>query len=370
MVQRHHPRPQRSAALAAPAPTRARTARRALHTALLAALIGTAGAAHAADTTLNITGFYGIFQDRFTATVIQPYEKSHPGIRIVYQPVKNSAQALASLRLQRGRPMLDIAIVDISVATLANREKLFGPLNDKLVPNLARIAPWGRLPNNQGAALTRDNLALIYNTQEIKTPPTSWKDLWKPEFKGRLGLPIADTRGICLIPILSKMDGADYKTNIEPALADLKRLAPSVQTWDPQPAVYEAVQSGSIGIGLGYIARGQYLHDRSGGAVGVAMPKEGSVAQINTINLVGNSTHNAQAQDFINYALSAESQTAFAKASFYGPTNTTVKLDPALDARINGSAEASKNLLPVDWAWMTDHYTPWITRIKREVISQ
>ncbi|WP_347558240.1 extracellular solute-binding protein [Robbsia sp. KACC 23696] len=336
----------------------------------LALFGGLTAQAAAADVTLNITGFYGIFQDRFTSTVIQPYEKAHPGIHIVYRPVKNSAEAMASLRLQRNRPMLDIAIVDISVATLANREKLFGPLSDTLVPNLQQIAPWGRFPGNYGAALTHDNLALIYNTQQVKTPLTSWKDIWQPTYKGKLGFPIADTRGVCLIPILSKMDGADYKKTIEPAIADLKRLAPSVQTWDPQPAVYEAVQSGSIAIGLGYNARGQYLHDQSGGVVAVALPKEGSVAQINTINLVGNSTHNAEAQAFINYALSADSQAAFAKASFYGPTNTTVKLDPALEARVNGSAEAAKNLIPVDWAWVTDRYTPWITRIKREVISQ
>ncbi|WP_439566396.1 ABC transporter substrate-binding protein [Gloeocapsopsis crepidinum] len=27
-----------------------------------------------------------------------------------------------------------------------------------------------------------------YNTARISTPPTSWEDLWKPEFAGRLGL--------------------------------------------------------------------------------------------------------------------------------------------------------------------------------------
>ena len=326
--------------------------------------------AYADDVTLNITGFYGIFQDRFTSAVIVPFEKSHPGIKVVYQPVKNSAEAMAKLRLQRNRPSLDVAIVDISVATMGNREKIFGAFDLKQVPNVEQVFPWGRLPNNMGAALTHDNLALIYNTQLVKQPLTSWKDLWNPIYKGKLGLPIADTRGVCLIPILSKMDGADYKTNIDPALNDLKRLAPSVQTWDPQPAVYEAAQSGLISIGLGYNARGQYLHDQSKGLVAVALPKEGSVAQINTINLVGNTLHPKEAQAFINYALSAASQTAFAQASFYGPTNATVKLDPALDARINGSAEASKNLINVDWSWMTDHYTPWITRIKREVIAQ
>lgn len=342
--------------------------RRLLVTALI--VTGTLASASAmAETTLTVTGYYGIFQDRFTEAVIKPFMAANPGINVVYRPVKNSAEAMAALRLQRDRPSIDVAIVDISVATMASREKLFGPLDPAQVPNLDDIAPWGRPAGNMGAALTHDNLALIYNTAQVKQPLLSWKDLWKPEFKGRLGMPIADTRGVVLIPILTRMHGGDYKKDITPAIEDLKKLAPSVQTWDPQPAVYEAAQSGLISIGIGFNARGQYIHDQSKGLVGVAIPQEGSVSQINTINLVGNSQHSADAQKFINYALSAPVQVAFAKASFYGPTNTKAKLDTATDLRINGTVASQQNAMQLDWNWVTTRYTPWITRIKREVIA-
>jgi Bacterial extracellular solute-binding protein len=32
---------------------------------------------------------------------------------------------------------------------------------------------------------------LAYNTEIVKTPPTSWKDLWDPKYKGKIAIPPA-----------------------------------------------------------------------------------------------------------------------------------------------------------------------------------
>jgi putative spermidine/putrescine transport system substrate-binding protein len=318
---------------------------------------------------VTVTGFFGPFQDRFTELVIKPFEKKFPGIAVTFKPVKNSAEAMGLLRLQKQDPSVDVAIIDISVALMANKEKIFAPLDAKLVPNQFEIADWGRLPGNMGVALTTDNFAVLYNPKLIKKPPVAWKDLWSPEFKGKLALPIADTRGVVWIPILARMAGKDYKTDIDPAIAQLKALAPSVQTWDPQPDVYTAVRSGSSPISVAWNARGQYTHDISQGDVDVVIPTEGTVSQINTINLVANTPDAAAAQVFINYALSAESQKYFAEGSFYGPTNKKVQLSPEVHRRIYGSVEIQKRTIQLDWAWLADRYSAWVQRIKREVIG-
>jgi putative spermidine/putrescine transport system substrate-binding protein len=231
------------------------------------------------------------------------------------------------------------------------------------------VAPWGRLPENHGAALTTDNLAIVYNTKQLKTAPKSIADLWNPEYRNRLTLPIADTRGVALIPILDRMAGTDYKATIDPAIAKLKTLAPAVQTWDPQPEVYTAIRAGSSAIGVAWNARGQYTKDISQGEVDVAIPSEGTVSQINTINLVGNAPNAQAAQLFINYALSVEAQTKFPESSFYGPTNSKVKLSEAVAKRIYGDAKIQNQVIHLDWAWLSERYAGWVQRIKREVIG-
>lgn len=337
-----------------------------------AGLLGAYGLAQAqaqAPKEVTLVGFFGLFQDKYTEAVIKPFEQANPDVRVVYRPVRNSAETLALLRLQRANPTVDLAILDVSVAAGANREGLFAPLDPAKVANLADLHPWARPANNLGAAISRDDLAIIYNTKEVKVPPTSWSDLGRPEFKRRLAFPIADTRGVALLPIFTRMAGQDYKAGIEPGIAALKAIAPNVQTWDPQPDVYTAVRSGQAAIAIGWNGRGQLTHDLSGGEVAVAIPKEGSVGQLNTINLVHGAPQADAAQRFVNYALSPEAQARFATAVFYGPTNAKVKLDPALRERIFGKPEVEQRAIELDWNWIADKYAPWVQRIKREVIG-
>jgi putative spermidine/putrescine transport system substrate-binding protein len=318
---------------------------------------------------INIIGFSSVFEDIYTNFVIKPFMAKYPNVKVNYRPMRNSAESVALLRVQKSRPTIDVALMDIAVAMQANKDGLFAALDPAKVPSLADIPEWGRAAGNFGPAMSQDNLSIIYNTSEIKVAPSSWNDLSNPAYKGRVGMPIADTRGVLLIPLLARMQGADYKTNIDPAIEALKKIAPLVQTYEPVPDVYTAVQSGSIGIAVGWNGRGQYVHDTQGEKIAVAIPKEGSIAQINTVNLVAGAPNPDAAQAFINYALGEEAQKAFAEKSFYGPVNSKVKLSPEVQLRIFGDTEASKRQMHLDWSFITERYSAWVQRIKREVMG-
>jgi putative spermidine/putrescine transport system substrate-binding protein len=276
---------------------------------------------------------------------------------------------LAQLTLQKGDPQIDVTLIDIAVALQADKQGLFAKLDPKVVANLTQMPDWARMSGDQTVAFSQDNLAILYNTDTVKTPPTSWNDLTDPKYKGKIAAPLADTRGVILIPILDKLAGADYKQTVDPAFDLLKKIAPNVQTWNPAPDCYAVIQSGEDDLSICWNGRAQYLHDAQGGKIAVALPKEGSIGQTNTINLVAGSKNAQAAQLFINYAIGAEAQTVFAQKSFYGPVNSTVKLDDATAARIYGSKEAQANQSSLDWPWIANVYTPWVTRIKRDVIA-
>ncbi|MEW1723491.1 ABC transporter substrate-binding protein [Streptomyces sp. NPDC093109] len=319
--------------------------------------------------TVTFMGFYGTFQDAFTKTVIKPFEKANPDIKVTYVPIQNSAEVLAKLRASSKRPVADVALMDSSVAPTANKEKLFAPIDASKVTNVANLVDTAKSKDGYGPAVTFDSLSILYNSKNVKKAPTSWNDLWDAEYKGKLAMPIADTRGVALIVALEKILGADYQKDIDPAIDKLKTLSPAVQTWQPSPDVYTAIQSGDVDVAVGWNARGQYYKDSSKGVVQPVLPKEGTVTQVNTINLVNNSQHTAAAQKFINYAIGAEAQKAFDDEAFYAPVNKDVQLAAATKERTQASDEQRKNQIPVDWSWMTSRYTAWVDRIKQEVIG-
>ncbi|KVK49695.1 spermidine/putrescine ABC transporter substrate-binding protein [Agrobacterium deltaense] len=335
----------------------------------IASLSGTVFAQDATKGTVNIVGFSGVFADNYQKFIIDAFKAKHPGIEVNYQQSKNSAETLALLTLQRAEPKVDVALIDVSVAIKANKEELFTKLDAAKVPNLAEQPEWARIDGDRAVAFSQDNLAILYNTDAVKEPPTSWADLADPKYKGKIAAKLSDTRGVILLPILTKLKGGDYKTSIDPAIDFLKEVAPSVSTFEPAPDCYAVVQSGEVDLSICWNGRAQYLHDTQGGKIGIALPKEGSIGQTNTIGLVEGSANRQAAELFVNYALSAEAQATFAEKSFYGPVNSKVALSEPVAARIYGSKEAQAAQSSLDWNFVADKYSAWIQRINREVIA-
>ena len=346
-----------------------------LTTGLLAATALTlaAGSVMAQDAsitgTVRVVGFSGVFADNYQKFIIEPFEAQFPGIDVTYEPSKNSAETLALLTLQKADPTVDVALVDVAVGIRAAQEGLSAPLDPAVVANLADAPDWARIEGDRSIAFSQDNLTILYNTQTVSEPPTSWNDLKDPKYEGRIAARLADTRGVILIPILNKMAGADYKDTIDPAIAAMNEFGPNVLTWDPAPDCYAVVQSGEVDLSICWNGRAQYLHDTQDGIIGIAAPIEGSIGQTNTINLVEGSKNVEAAQTFINYALSVEAQATFAEKSFYGPVNAKVELSEAVAQRIYGSKEAQAAQMTLDWPYIATVYADWIQRINREVIA-
>ncbi|MFS3133948.1 extracellular solute-binding protein [Gluconacetobacter sacchari] len=319
--------------------------------------------------TLTVCGFHGPFQKAFQAAVIAPFLRLHPGVAVVYRPIMNSAQLLALLRLERAAPRIDVAIADISISILATAEQLLAPLSDGEVPNRAAIPDWGRGRNFNGLAFSRDNLALVYDSRAIPAAPESWMDLGRPALVDQVCMPVEDTRGVALLPVLTRMAGGDYRASIDPGLALMRRFAPNVASWNAQPDLYTLLLAQTAALGVGWNGRGQMIGRANPGTIRAVIPREGSVAQINTINLAAGSAHAALGATFIDHALSVETQAAFARMAFYGPTNAQVVLPESLSDGIFGGPAVAAREMHLDWTFISAHYGNWIRRIQREVIS-
>eukprot|EP01037_Dinobryon_pediforme_P002056 gene2056-2094_t len=313
--------------------------------------------------------YSGIFQDNYTDVVIKPFN-ARGAPKIDYVGGDTSAAMLGQLRTQKNDPQIDVIIMDVTTAALACAEGLVEKLDAKLLPVINELDDQARSSGGDcGPAVTYDHLVTVYDSQTVTPPPTSLKVMWEPNWKGRVALSAPpNIQGLALTAIMAHADSGNWK-NADGAFKSLRDLAPSVQTFDPQPDGYTLVLNNTITFASGWNARAQLNKDRSGGRLGVMLPTEGTVFQINTINLVKGARNRDAALAFISYALSAEAQKAFTERMFYGPTNATAKIAPEAAARTAAAPENKARVIPMDWNEMIKLREAWNQRWRREVIS-
>lgn len=334
---------------------------------------GSSDAAKAGSATsgeVNLIAYSGVWQDQYNAAVIEPFKAKYPDIKINYASKRSSAEMLSALQGQKNSPATDVAIMDNSVSTTGNKQGLFEKVTPDAVPNLANVPEKFRDKDGYGPVAMLDAVGLVYDTATFPKAPDSWNVLWDPAYAGKINVNAPPSLlGLSLTAITSKMQGEDYTKGIDGAVARLKELAPSVQTFAPNPDEYQNVITGQTVLGLGQNARGQFYSDQSNKKMGVTFPKEGTVYQINTVNLVKDAPHSAAATTFINYALSAEAQTAFAKALFYAPSVTNADLPADVKARVVPT-DGSLNIVPLDVDFLSSARDKWTDTWKRQIITK
>ena len=259
--------------------------------AIAAAIATTPGVSQAQNEDVSgeitLMSYAGIFEDQYKQAVIEPFLEEYPNVSINYFTTGNSAQMLGALRAQQSDPQVDVAIFDAGVALVGNAEGLLSEITVDEVPNLADLHPLATVQEGYGPAVTFDNLVIIYDTQDVEGSPTSLEELWNEDYDGAVGVSaMPNIQGIALTVMTASMLGEDWTKSIDGAIEKLAELAPRVQTFDPQPDGYTMVLNDSLVIATGWNARAQTFREQSDGRLGVMLPDEGSVFQINAINLV------------------------------------------------------------------------------------
>ncbi|MGO4124258.1 extracellular solute-binding protein [Inquilinus sp. YAF38] len=313
----------------------------------------------------------GTFQDNYVKTVIEPFQQAFPGVQVVYAPGGTSAEMLGNIRAQKADPQIDVTILDVTASNIGNAEGLFDKLSPAEVPSLEELVPEARAAGGEfGPAVTFDHLVLVTDAVNLKPPLASLADLWRPDLKGLLGISAPpNIQGLALTVMVEKMLGGDYRQSIDAAIKKLAELAPSVNTWNPNPDGYSLIQNGIVRVATGWNARSQRKIDETQGKLGALLPPEGSVFQINTINLTAGSKNRATAVAFINHALSQQAQKAFTERVFYAPTNGKAQIDPKAMARTAIAPENRSRMIEVDWSEIVKVRDKWNNRWRREVIS-
>lgn len=230
-----------------------------------------------------------------------------------------------------GMGNMDIATPDHGYAPVMAEIGILQELDIERLPNFGNMFEFFRTmpgPNVDGAQYalpyTWGSIPLMYNPDVVKEKPTSWRDIMKPEYKGRVALtndvisviiPFTMTAGETRTPTRITHDQLaaaidmiidikkNYARTIASGYGELADLFASgevvmAQAWEPV-----AAWSGDKGVKLEW-----------------TVPQEGTWTLVDCLALITDSPHEDAAYDLMNHGLSGEAQAHVANINTTGVT--------------------------------------------------
>jgi putative spermidine/putrescine transport system substrate-binding protein len=333
------------------------------------ALLATAIGVPAASREVVFLGFGGTHEKNMKERVLPAFERKHDA-RVIYVTGTMAAN-FARVQAQKGRPEADVLWNNDLVHVTGKRMGLFEKLDAQRVTNLKDVYDVARDTDGVGVMQGLQAEGIEYNAKVFRDKgwpaPASWNDLWKPEFKGRVGL-YAGTNAYTqyLIPTIARLEGGNER-NVDGAFRRFRDLAPSAPTFPVAPAELDNLfKQGEVWIAANGSSR-VYELQIAGFPVDFAYPKEGAVIFGNWFDVVKGAPHPELAQELVNYLVSPEAQALFAKHVFFGPINRETKLDPETARRVPFGPEQIGKMLKLDFVAMNDNVAKWTERWNKEI---
>jgi len=312
-----------------------------------------------------VVGIWGAPQeDLIREYVIKPFEaETGATVELI---LGGSSDRFARLYAEKDNPTMDVIYLGLGQTLQASRDGMIVPQNPANVPECNNLYSQAKAPGGYGVAFLA--VGIMYNTSEVPTPPTSWKDLWKPEYKGKVApFVFPGTQGTAFLVMAAKVHGGD-ENNIDPGFEALKELK-------PYPAILSGIDETNLAFQQGDVWFAPQIHGyvytfkAQGGPVDFVIPEEGAPLAINSAVIPINSKNVDLAEIFINYHLGQKAQEAFAKEMYYAPTNKTVVLDADLASKMPYGPEEVGKLLVLDDKTISEKSSEWAERWNREILE-
>jgi putative spermidine/putrescine transport system substrate-binding protein len=339
---------------AGPYPVKGKKAMQAMSRSTLFAVLTSAMALGAgpvsAEETLTAAFYGGEWGDAIQSCIVDPFVKSS-GIKVTPDPGVSTV-TLGKLRQQKGAPVIDIAWIDGGVSELASADGLLADISPQAVANIATMIPEGVYKTSAGAiyALSTGfySMGLVYNTKDVKNPPASFWDLWKPEFANVSTLPSpVNAMGVPLFMHLNKALGGSTG-NYEPAVKKYKGLKVS-SFFDASGAATNSFQSGEVIVGAHYASAAWSLADK-GLPITYVAPKEGAPTNDIRVHIAKGTKNQAAAEKFVNFAVAKEQAACMSEKLYVGPASKDVALSDKAKSRLPWGKDGSvANLALINW---------------------
>lgn len=165
---------------------------------------------------------------------------------------------------------------------------------------------------------------IAYNKQKVKKPPTSWNELWNPDYAGRIGMldNARDSIGVALL-----LQGLPSESTKEEDLRKAEQLLvkqKSVLKHYTNASYIDELVSGELWLSAAW--SGDVLQAaRENKEVEYVIPEEGSWMWVDNLCLVSKSENRESALKFVEYVLRPEVEEEIVETVRYPTPNAKAK---------------------------------------------
>lgn len=247
---------------------------------------------------------YSSFATGIAQKVIPIFEKQN-NVTVKLQSFGDAGNVLARLILEKDQPKADVVVgLDQPLLRRAVSEGLL----IQFVPQSISKVKEKELLDKQGYGTPFDYgaIALVYNAQKIKNPPTSFKELLDERFRKELVIqdPRTSSTGLSFmlwtIAVFGENGFLEYWKNLK---NNILTITPG---WDE---AFSMLETGEADIMVSYATDGAYSYHEYGSLkyLPIVM-EEGAFVQIEYAAIVKGSKNIELAKKFIEFVLSEEFQ--------------------------------------------------------------
>jgi len=296
-----------------------------------------------------------VFESKYNATAI--YD------------LGGAAARYNKLLAQAANPQINIMLNVEDVLVDGIQRGLITKYNPRNVPNAKDLYPWANPKTiaGYGAAYSVLAYGLLVAKGLPGKPVTSWRDLWRPEFRGKLAIAAPGHSQMPMLLITAAKLRGGSQTNIEPGLAALAELRPINLSffWTDYAAL---VKSGDVIIATEFDYYGLIMQQQ-GYPVSWIMPQENPFGSLECAAVVKGAPNQELAEAYLNTMFDPDVQLKIATETFQGPSNKLVRLRLPLSEQIL----YGPRLRRVQWfdaKFVNDNKGRWIERINTEVVPK
>lgn len=231
------------------------------------------------------------------------------GIDVNVDYFSSNEELNAKLAQGRGANAYDVVHPSDYMIDVLIRESLIQELDASRLPNTGNLDPgliavFGDrtryvVPYQLGTQ------AIVYNRETVANPPTSWADLWNPEYAGRI-VAVDDSRviiGMTLLTLGYSVNATD-PGELEEAKAKLLELMPSIRVFDSDSPRTPLV-AGDTDIGIVWNGEA-YLAAQENEAFVYVFPSEGVITFYDGMAIAADAPHADAAYAWLNYLLQGD----------------------------------------------------------------
>lgn len=281
-------------------------------------------AAEAPKKNLKLVLYGGMMEDHIKGAVAEFEAKT--GVKVEW--VRMSAgETLTRIRAEKDNPKASVWYGGPADTFVAAAEE--GLLEAYKSPTAEKIPAQFKDPDGYWNGIYVGLLGFGYNTKLMEekklTPPASWEDLLKPEFKGQIALANPGSSGTSytvlatLVQIMGEEKGLEYMKKLHPQIAQYPKSG---------TAPGQMAGRGEVLIGISF-AHDIVKYGKEGMPLKVSFPSEGTGYETGAVALIKGGPDQEAAKLFIDWALSKEAQELGQKyGSYQSLTNAEAKNPP------------------------------------------